>query len=52
MIINKDWHEKNRMKKNPSFNERVLWHLSHAENCPCRGMSESIKKEIERRKQS
>lgn len=44
MKINKEWHEKNRMPKNPSLQERITWHISHAKNCNCRPMSPSIKK--------
>ncbi|MFH1134225.1 MAG: hypothetical protein V1735_07105 [Nanoarchaeota archaeon] len=35
-MINKGWHEKNRMPKNASFEERVRWHLDHNRNCACR----------------
>jgi len=34
--INREWHEKNRMPKNASFDERVNWHLGHQKNCSCR----------------
>ncbi len=36
MKINKEWHEKNKMPKNPSFEQRVSWHLEHLKNCSCR----------------
>lgn len=31
--INKEWHKKNRMSKNPTLEERIKWHLKHAKNC-------------------
>jgi len=34
--INKEWHEKNKMPKNPSFEDRILWHKDHFKNCKCR----------------
>lgn len=50
MNINKEWHTKNRMPKNPKLDERIEWHLEHQQNCSCREMPESIKEEIEKRK--
>jgi hypothetical protein len=35
-MINKEWHEKNIMPKNPSFEQRVKWHKEHLKNCKCR----------------
>lgn len=50
MQINKEWHLKNRMPKNPTLEERINWHIEHAKHCSCRAMPKSIKKEIEGRK--
>jgi alpha-amylase/alpha-mannosidase (GH57 family) len=50
MKINKEWHLHNPMPKNPSLEERIHWHLSHAKACKCREMPESIAKEIRKRK--
>jgi hypothetical protein len=36
MKINKEWHEKNKMPKNATFEQRVKWHLEHLKNCSCR----------------
>jgi len=52
MKINKEWHLKNLMPKNPTLEERIRWHLEHSKNCRCREMPESIRKEIERRNRS
>jgi hypothetical protein len=35
-MINKEWHLVNKMPKNPSFEERVKWHVAHNKNCSCR----------------
>ena len=50
MRINKEWHLKNKMPKNPSMEERINWHIAHAKNCTCREMPEGILKEINKRK--
>jgi hypothetical protein len=34
--INAEWHKANRMPKNPTFNQRVEWHLAHVRFCECR----------------
>lgn len=43
---NKKWHTENRMPRNPSLQERIKWHIKHAQACSCRPMPESIKKAI------
>lgn len=45
--INKEWHLKNKMPKNPTLEERIKWHTEHAKNCACREMPDSIRKKIE-----
>ncbi len=47
--INKAWHEKNRMPKNPSLEQRLQWHLEHAKHCSCREMPEKLKEEMKKR---
>jgi hypothetical protein len=47
--INKAWHEKNRMPKNPTIDQRVEWHIAHQLHCQCREMPEKIKQEIKKR---
>ena len=34
--IDREWHEKNRMPKNPTVEQRVQWHLEHGKHCACR----------------
>jgi hypothetical protein len=40
--LNKEWHAKNRMPKNPTLDERVQWHLEHSKKCGCRPVPESV----------
>ena len=50
MKINKDWHLKNKMPKDPTLEERIKWHINHSKNCTCRGIPDNIKKEIGKKK--
>jgi hypothetical protein len=50
--INKDWHEKNRMPKNPTLEERIAWHLAHSENCGCRPIPDKLSEEIRKRRRA
>jgi hypothetical protein len=49
MKINKEWHEKHKMPKNPTTETRIKWHQEHQKNCACRPipkkMQEIIKKQ-------
>lgn len=49
MKINAEWHLANKMAKNPSLDQRVKWHVAHAENCNCRPLHGTILEEIKRR---
>jgi len=51
MKINKEWHLKNRMPKNPTLDQRISWHLEHQKNCSCREMPEKLKLEIQKKSQ-
>lgn len=46
MSINKEWHLKNKMPKNPTFAERVKWHLAHQKNCSCRKIARKLAEEM------
>jgi histidinol phosphatase-like enzyme len=46
-MINKEWHLKNKMPKNPSKEEKLKWHIEHSKNCNCRKPSEKLAQEIE-----
>jgi hypothetical protein len=46
MKINKEWHLKNKMPKNATFEERVTWHLAHKKNCSCRPIPNKLLNEM------
>jgi hypothetical protein len=50
MKINREWHLENRMPKNPSFEQRVKWHLEHQKNCKCRPIPEKLLEEMANKK--
>lgn len=52
MAINKIWHLKNKMPKNPTFEQRVKWHTEHLKHCACHGKNfpKKLKEEMEKRK--
>lgn len=46
-MINKEWHLKNKMPKNASFEEKVKWHIAHNKNCACRpGVPKKLSEEM------
>jgi hypothetical protein len=49
MKINAAWHAEHKMPKNPSFEERVAWHLAHQKNCSCRPISAKLAEEMKQR---
>jgi len=49
MAINKEWHEKNRMPKNATFEERVKWHKEHNKKCSCHpGFPKKLEEEMKK----
>ncbi|HUO56715.1 MAG TPA: hypothetical protein VMV05_00915 [bacterium] len=34
--MNREWHLRHRMPKNPTLDQRRKWHLAHARHCGCR----------------
>ena len=48
-MINREWHEAHRLGPKAKLDERVAWHIEHAELCGCRDMPESIKAELAKR---
>jgi hypothetical protein len=49
--INREWHRKHPMPKNPTMDQRVDWHLKHRKACSCRtDLPALIKLELRRRK--
>ncbi len=43
-MLNKAWHLKNKMPKNPTLKDRISWHEDHLVNCTCRDSRPMIKK--------
>jgi len=49
MTINKDWHLAHKMPKNPTLDQRVIWHTEHAKNCRCRKLEGKMLEEVKKR---
>ena len=50
-LLNAEWHKKNKMPKNPTVQQRIVWHLEHQQNCACRpGLPEKLKEEMKKLK--
>jgi hypothetical protein len=47
--IDSEWHAANRLPKNATTDQKIGWHLRHAQNCGCRPMPKSIENEIKAR---
>jgi len=47
--LNKEWHQAHRMPVNPTFEQRVKWHLAHQKNCGCRPIPPKLLKEMKSR---
>lgn len=45
--INKEWHLSNKMPKNPTRDQRMLWHIEHAKYCKCRPITPKLQKELD-----
>ena len=41
--LNAEWHKQHRMPKNPTEEQRIVWHIEHAKHCGCREMPEKLK---------
>jgi len=49
MKLNKEWHLAHPMPKNPSFEQRVKWHLEHQKHCGCRKITGKLAEEMRKR---
>ncbi|MHB8143992.1 MAG: hypothetical protein ACYDGX_10175 [Thermoleophilia bacterium] len=45
--INKEWHLANKMPKNPTREERMLWHREHLKHCGCHPLTPKLQKELD-----
>ena len=45
----KEWHEKNKMPKSPTMEQRIEWHCAHAKNCGCRKIEGKLAEEMKKR---
>ena len=46
---NAAWHRGHPMPRNPTLDQRIAWHLAHAENCGCRAIDGKLRDEMVRR---
>jgi hypothetical protein len=44
--VNVRWHEEHRLPRDALLDERVAWHVAHAEACGCRPIPASVAREI------
>jgi hypothetical protein len=49
MKMNKEWHLKHPMPKNPTIDQRIEWHLAHQKACACRKIPEKLAEEMKKR---
>ncbi len=40
--INREWHLKNKMPKNPTLEQRIAWHQAHEKYCNCRPIPDKL----------
>jgi two-component system sensor kinase FixL len=40
--MNRAWHQKHKMPKNASLEERLNWHLAHQQQCACRAVPRKL----------
>lgn len=43
-MLNKIWHQKNRMPAKATLEQRIQWHEEHQKHCACRAVPKSLKK--------
>jgi hypothetical protein len=46
--LNRDWHLKNKMPKNPTLNQRIEWHREHQKHCSCRPTPTELLKQMKK----
>lgn len=50
--INAAWHEKHPMPKNATMEQRIAWHIQHAEHCACRPIPAGVAAAMKKQKKS
>jgi hypothetical protein len=40
--LNRRWHQEHRMPKGASAEQRIAWHLEHAQVCGCRPIPKGV----------
>jgi hypothetical protein len=49
MAINAAWHRAHSMPRNATLDQRIAWHIGHAEACGCRPIPDKLAEEMKRR---
>lgn len=44
--VNEEWHDVNRMPRNPTRTQRAEWHVGHVAACGCRPVPPSLVAEV------
>lgn len=47
--LNAAWHKAHRMPKNPTLEQRVVWHTEHLTHCACRKPTGVVLDELKKR---
>jgi hypothetical protein len=50
--MNAQWHQRHPMPARPSVDERIAWHLEHAEHCGCRKIPPKLARLIAQRRRA
>ncbi len=46
MAINRAWHADHLMPRNATAQQRLEWHLEHAEVCGCRKLTDQMRERL------
>jgi hypothetical protein len=46
-LMNTDWHDAHPLASNAHMDERVRWHLQHADKCACRPIPKDVQDVID-----
>lgn len=44
--MNGAWHLRHVMPKNPTLEQRIVWHIAHAKHCACRPIPPKLQAQI------